>query len=182
MRKKLLRFLSNRFPEWQKYRLLNCGSPSSQGHTVLRIEKEFLADTSQRRILDVGGTKNGFVKLASPEMLACTTIVNPADSWAKYARLKDVPPDAKYDLIMMFGVLGELEPDYNVEANFRDARARLAPDGTFLIAEPDHKSVDEHECLSALLAAGFSFEGIRRRNDLRPGFSYTKYFIFTARV
>jgi hypothetical protein len=34
----------------------------------IKIEKAFPANSVRRRILDVGGTGNGFVKRASPEL------------------------------------------------------------------------------------------------------------------
>lgn len=182
MKTKILQSLARPFIEWQSCPLANFGSPSSREHSVRRIESQFLSGRPQPRILDVGGTRNGFIKKASSSIRHRVTIVNPVGSSAEYRILRDVPPGPEFDLIMMFGVLNELQPDYDIHANFQDARSRLAPGGVFLVAEPNHKRIKEYDCFRALLEVGFELARVQRRLDLRPGRSITKYMVFSAEV
>lgn len=160
---------------------VNCGSPSSTRKAVRKIETAYVKD-SACRILDIGGTENGFVSRLTAAPQANVILVNPKGKPGSYDKIGSVPPYLRFDLIMMFGVLRNLDNPQEILENFIIARGLLDSRGVFLVAEPRHLKIKAPYCRSLLVQAGFDERNIESRLDLRPFWSATKYYVYGCHV
>ncbi len=120
--------------------VFNRASPSSHAGCVARIVADYLQSpaAAPARILDIGGTANGFRAHAALPAGCQVVIANPEPGvGADYRFVSEIPQTVPgFDLAMLFGVIMYLPPD-QLGILLHDVRQRLRGAGTLLIAEPD---------------------------------------------
>jgi len=120
--------------------VFNRASPSSHDRCVAAIVTAYLRP--EARVLDIGGTADGFKSHAVLPRGCEVVVANPeAGVEADYRFVSDIPRTVPgFDLAMLFGVIMYLERGPLVSL-MRDVRQRLRGHGTLLIAEPDPEGV-----------------------------------------
>lgn len=121
------------------YSTINGPSPSNHKAKVKLILDEFVYKNHQfPRVLDVGGTLQGFAGHLPPENASLRqhiTRVNPDNG--HFPHINCLPHGEKpYDLAMLFGTLMYLDEN-EASDMFRIIFAKLSEGGTFIVAEPD---------------------------------------------
>jgi SAM-dependent methyltransferase len=128
--------------DWHGARLFNLRSPSSRPELVRRIVEEFVLPAGpSARILDIGGTRQGFVAHLGAEHRHLgdrTFLVNPrGGAEIAYRDISDIPADAApFDLAMMFGVMVYLD-ECRLTAMLRGIHGLLRPGGALIVADPN---------------------------------------------
>ena len=128
--------------DWHASTLFNLRSPSSHPDLVERIVEEFVLPSGpSARILDVGGTKQGFVAHLAEDhrfLRSRTFLVNPrGGEEIAYRDVAEIPADTEpFDLAMMFGVMVYLNEQRLMET-FRTIHRFLRPGGALIIADPN---------------------------------------------
>lgn len=128
--------------DWHGATLFNLRSPSSHPEIVTRIIEEFVLPRGpSARILDVGGTKQGFVAHLGKEhqqLRSRVYMVNPRGGREiAYRDVSEIPEDTEpFDLAMMFGVMVYL-PEPRLMETFRRIRHFLRPGGALIVADPN---------------------------------------------
>ena len=124
--------------------IYNRASPSSHDRCVARIVRDYMTPVTARpiRILDIGGTAQGFRAHAALPAGCQVIVANPeASAEADCRYVSDIPLTAeRFDFAMLFGVMMYLERAPLVSL-MRDVRQRLRGQGTLLIAEPNPEGV-----------------------------------------
>lgn len=135
--------------DWHGARIFNQRSPSSRPELVRRIIAEFVDPHGPAaRILDVGGTRQGFLSRLNGEyghLRERTCLVNPRGGpEIAYRDVASIPPDAEpFDLAMMFGVMVYLDEE-RLMATLRGIHRCLRPGGALIITDPDGAKLANH--------------------------------------
>ncbi|MGN8152525.1 SAM-dependent methyltransferase [Agrobacterium sp. 22094] len=131
--------MKNKLSDWASWQIWNANSPSSDPETVKRIVREFLKN-KDATALDIGGTKLGFVRELPGEfgdLEQRIKLVNVSGKKGIYRRrVRDVPEDDRYDLVMCFGTLMYMSKK-EIRYTFEKARRLTKPGGSILVADPD---------------------------------------------
>lgn len=128
--------------DWHGARLFNLRSPSSRPELVRRIVEEFVLPAGPAaRILDVGGTRQGFVAHLGADhrdLRARTVLVNPrGGAEIAFRDISEIPGDAEpFDLAMMFGVMVYLD-QRRLTAMLGGIHRLLRPGGALIVADPN---------------------------------------------
>lgn len=135
--------------DWHGSRLFNLRSPSSRRTTVRRIVEEFVLPWGpSARILDVGGTRTGFVAQLSDEhrhLRRQTFLVNPRGGDEIAFRSVSAIPEGTppFELAMMFGVMVYLD-EPTLMQTFRTIHRFMRPGGALIITDPDGAKLANH--------------------------------------
>jgi len=129
--------------------LFNLRSPSSHPEIVKQIIDEFvLSRGDSARILDVGGTKQGFVAHLGNDyhhLDSRVCLVNPrGGDEISYRDMASIPEGIEpFDLAMMFGVMVYLD-EPNLLEMLRRIHRFLRPGGALIVSDPDGAKCVNH--------------------------------------
>ncbi len=128
--------------DWHGASLFNLRSPSSHPEIVKQIVDEFvLPKGDSARILDVGGTRQGFVAHLGDDyghLRPRVCLVNPrGGAEIAYRNIESIPENTEpFDLAMMFGVMVYLDEPSLIDM-FCGIHRCLRPGGALIISDPD---------------------------------------------
>jgi SAM-dependent methyltransferase len=135
--------------DWHGASFFNHRSPSSHPEIVRQIVAEFVLPRGESaRILDVGGTKQGFVAHLGDDhrhLRSRMCLVNPrgGDEIA-YRNLSSIPKCIEpFDLAMMFGVMVYLD-EPRLTDMLRGIHRLLRPGGALIISDPNGAKCVNH--------------------------------------
>lgn len=190
--------------DWGGSAMFNFRSPSSNPEIVRRIIGEFIRpEHDDARILDVGGTKNGFVAHLGEDhrhLRERVFLLNPrGGAEIAFRDIAGIPAHTKpFDLAMMFGVMVYLDEDRLIEM-FRGVHRFLRPGGAFIISDPNGGKCVNHlerpikpifglpssmytEAQTIRLLRSVGFVKCRRRPDLGGSRRYLTIAAYRRRV
>lgn len=135
--------------DWHGARLFNLRSPSFRPGTVRRIVEEFVLPWGRAaRILDVGGSRQGFVAHLDDEHLHLrtqTVLVDPAGGeGVAFRSVSEIPDGTEpFELAMILGALGYPDEPTPMET-FRTIHRLLRPGGALIVTDPDSGPPPSH--------------------------------------